>query len=86
MKRLFALLAALQLGLTSSSCALDCRSARDCDKGEHCDFASGECLAGCTSDDDCAHRCDLETGRCLPTVIFGAPDATVTSTAADAGP
>ncbi len=87
--------AVICVGLTAlASCYTPCKSSTECDKGEHCDFTTGQCLAGCSTDDHCTGRCDLETGRCLAVTLDPPPDSgqhldastSSTSTSADAGP
>ncbi|MFO0724603.1 MAG: hypothetical protein U1E65_12525 [Myxococcota bacterium] len=69
-----------------------CRSSGDCDKASHCDYATGECLKGCVTDEECtSKRCDMATGKCTPANVlhFDAdlPDVrtTTTSTGTDGG-
>ncbi|MBI2377328.1 MAG: hypothetical protein HYV07_25225 [Deltaproteobacteria bacterium] len=74
-----------------AGCYTPCKISSSCAEGEHCDFRSGSCVPGCTSDDDCTGTCDELTGRCLAkTLSVSNPDATVpdasTSSVADAGP
>ena len=100
--RILMLLAALVATLTigvGGGCQPPCRVSSECETGEHCDFTTGVCKTGCTSDDDCSltARCNLEFGNCVPTTFIGrrpnagmdagmdAGTSTRTSSAADGG-
>lgn len=87
---------ALALGGGAAAGCVPCRTSSDCDPGLHCEFESGECLPGCTSNADCSPtaQCD-RLGICRPgprpapedagQADADAPDAGPADAAADAG-
>jgi hypothetical protein len=90
MMRLRALALALVIAALAAGGCGKCKASSDCDRGELCDFVSGECLAGCKSNADCSPntRCDSEIGKCKPIDLPRDEDSgtrdTSTSTNADA--
>lgn len=72
--------------LCATGCGGNCKISSQCESGQHCDFTTGECVPGCTSDSDCTSGCDLESGKCRtvdrPRVDSGT--STTTSTTPDA--
>jgi hypothetical protein len=72
------------------SCGGKCRVTSQCESGEHCNFTTGECVAGCASNAECeaGQRCDVETGRCSypdrGPIAMDSGTSTVTSTTPDA--
>ena len=86
-----ALALAITLGIALASCT-KCRGPSDCDESTRCDLSTGECIHGCTRDEQCtSQQCDLSTGKCkhidAPYLDTGIVDVgtTTTSTRADGG-
>lgn len=88
------LLLALAFGglLCLDTACTKCRASGDCAKNQHCDYATGTCLSGCTSGEQCSSgQCNTATGKCVPADLpeFDADVLDVgtatTSTTTDAG-
>lgn len=52
--------------LFASGCGRECKVTSQCDRGQYCDFTTGDCIQGCTSNSDCpvSGVCMLDTGQC----------------------
>lgn len=78
---------ALVLGFALTACS-PCLTRSDCERGQYCEFTSGECRTACTSAADCGGRtvCDQDKGQCvLPAETIPRDAGTATSTATDGG-